>query len=147
MTIDDLVEQLRDRGQRATTARRAVLAELLDAGDTHLTADELARRIHAHHPAIHLSTVYRTLDSLTTAGLIAVARFADQPVTYHLATEVHHHAVCARCGATISFSPRVLEPVARRLERDYGFRADPQHLTIQGLCADCSARSGQSRGS
>jgi len=138
-TIDELVDQLRARGQRATTARRAVLAELLAAGDTHLTADELARRIQAEHPAIHLSTVYRSLDALAEADVISVARFADQPVTYHLATDVHHHAVCSVCGDTINLPAGILAPVQKRLLRDHGFVADPHHLTITGTCARCSA--------
>ena len=47
-TIDDLVDELRARGQRATVARRAVLEALLEAGDAHLTADELAPRVREH---------------------------------------------------------------------------------------------------
>ncbi|MFN8037633.1 MAG: Fur family transcriptional regulator [Acidimicrobiales bacterium] len=138
-TIDDLVAELRARGQRVTVARRAVLVELLAAGDTHVTADELARRIHAEHPAIHLSTVYRSLDALAEAEVISVARFADQPVTYHLATDVHHHAVCSVCGDTINLPAGILAPVQKRLLRDHGFVADPHHLTISGTCARCSA--------
>jgi len=138
ITIDELIDQLRARGQRATTARRAVLGELLAAGDSHLTADELARRIHERHPAIHLSTVYRTLDALTAAELIVPAPFSDQPATYHLRTDVHHHAVCTRCGATFVLRPAVLEPVLRRLLRDHGFHADPRHLTIAGRCEACA---------
>ena len=141
-TIDDLIDQLRARGQRSTTARRAVLVQLLEAGDTHLTAEELARRIHTDHPAIHLSTVYRTLDALTDADIIIVARFGDQPVTYHLKSDVHHHAVCVTCGDTLNLPPGVLEPVRRRLLRDYGFEADPRHLTITGTCARCAAARG-----
>lgn len=138
ITLEDLVAELRDRGQRATTARRAVLAEILAAGDTHLSAEDLARRIQRQHPAIHLSTVYRTLDALTEAGLIAVARFRDQPVTYHLAVDVHHHALCTNCGATINLPPGALDPLRRRLRRDHGFRADPRHLTIPGVCERCA---------
>ena len=138
VTLDELVEQLRSRGQRATTARRAVLAELLAAGSTHLTADELARRIQSDHPAVHLSTVYRTLEALTDAGLLTVARFRDEPVTYHLASDVHHHAVCTACGATLDLAPSVLDPVRRRLRREHGFVAEPHHLTIPGLCARCA---------
>lgn len=138
VTIDDLMVELRSAGQRATTARRAVLEELLAAGDNHLAADELARRVGARHPTIHLSTIYRTLDVLTDAGIITLARFADQPATYHLTGDIHHHAVCSRCGATVSFPPSVLEPVRRSLLRDFDFHADPHHLTIAGLCGRCA---------
>ncbi len=139
ITVEDLVDQLRRKGQRSTTARRAVLAELIEAGDEHLTAEELARRIQVRHPAIHLSTVYRTLDVLTDAGIIAVARIGHQPVTFHLTSDVHHHAVCTRCGTTLNLPPDVLDLVSRRLQRDFGFRADPHHLTINGICGSCLA--------
>jgi Fur family transcriptional regulator, ferric uptake regulator len=138
-TIDDLVDELRAHGQRATVARRAVLEALLQAGDQHLTADELAPRVRETHPAIHLSTVYRTLDALAEANVIVLARFADRPATYHLATDRHHHAICSRCGKTISLPIGVLDPVRRRLLRDHGFHADPHHLTIPGLCRECAA--------
>ncbi len=141
MTIDALMDELRQAGQRATVARRAVLEELLAAGETHLTAEELARQVRAEHPAIHLSTVYRTLDSLTDAGIIAPARLADHPATYHLTGDVHHHAVCTRCEAVISLPATMFEPVRTRLRRDHGFRADPHHLTITGLCASCAAEA------
>lgn len=123
-----------------TTARRAVLGELIAAGDVHLNVDELARRVNTLHPDIHLSTVYRTLDALRDAGLIIEARFADQPTTYHLAGDRHHHAVCSECGVTINLPASTFDQLARRLERDYGFRADPHHLTIPGRCATCAAR-------
>ncbi len=137
-TVEDLLSRLRAGGQRVTTARRAVLAEIVAAGSVHLTADDMARRIGAEHPDIHLSTIYRTLDALTDAGIVAVARFRDEPVTYHLTDDVHHHAVCTTCGATLVLEPDVLDPVRRRLLRDHGFVADPHHLTIGGTCARCA---------
>lgn len=145
LTIDELIDQLRARGQRATTARRAVLAELLAAGDTHLTADELARRIHANHPAMHLSTVYRTLDALTDAEILTVARFNDQPVTYHLTTDVHHHAICSHCGTTLNLAASAIKPLQMHLLKHYGFHAHPRHLTIQGRCAECADIDGNDR--
>ena len=140
-TIDELMAELRRSGQRSTVARRAVLEQLLAAGSDHLTADELASRVRTEHPAIHLSTVYRTLDALAEAALISPARFADHPVTYHLTGDVHHHAVCSSCGTTLSLPASVFGPVRTRLRRDYGFEADPHHVTISGRCEAC-ARGG-----
>jgi Fur family transcriptional regulator, ferric uptake regulator len=136
--VDELLSRLRAAGQRSTTARRAVLAEIVGAGSVHLTAEDLARRIEAEHPDIHLSTIYRTLDALTEAGIISVARFRDEPVTYHLTDDVHHHAVCTTCGTTLDLPPGILDPVRRKLADDYGFHAEPHHLTIVGTCDSCS---------
>ena len=41
VSIDDLMSDLRSSGQRATTARRAVLEQLVDDGEHHLSADVL----------------------------------------------------------------------------------------------------------
>lgn len=138
VTVDELVGELRARGLRSTTARRAVLEEVVAAGDRHLTTEELGRRVGAVHPEIHRSTVYRTLDALCGAGILSPAPFADRPATYHLTTDVHHHAVCERCGVTLQLDADDLEPLRRRLEREHGFRARPRHLTIEGRCASCS---------
>jgi Fur family ferric uptake transcriptional regulator len=138
VTLDELMSELRRKGQRATTARRAVLAELLAAGETHLSAEELARRVGAEHPAIHLSTIYRTLDALEEAGLITLARFDEHSATYHLTDDVHHHAVCTHCGRTLSLPPTLFEALTEQILHDFDFHADPHHLTINGLCGDCA---------
>jgi len=138
VTLDDLMTELRRKGQRATTARRAVLAQLLAAGDTHLPVEELAKRVGGEHPEIHLSTIYRTLDALEGAGLIVHARFEEHSATYHLADDEHHHAVCTRCGRTLSLPLELFEPLDAQLLDRFDFHADPHHLTINGLCGDCA---------
>lgn len=136
--LADLVAELRARGLRATTARLRVLEQLAAAGDAHLTADELAQRVADTTPGVHLSTIYRTCDALVDAGILAPAPLTDGRSSFHLAGDSHHHAVCSRCGATVSLPPEALEPLRRRLRRDHGFEADPHHLTITGLCRRCA---------
>ena len=58
--ITRTLDALRREGRRVTTARRLVV-ELLARTTEHLTADDLATRIHDAHPEIHLSTVYRDM--------------------------------------------------------------------------------------
>ena len=139
-TIDELLDHLRQRGDRVTVARRAVLEELLDEPDSHLTAEELADRIHRRHPDLHLSTVYRTVEFLEQAGLLTQVHVGHGPSSYHFAADRHHHAVCQRCGAEVELPGDLFGPVVARLHRDYGFEADPHHLAISGTCAACAER-------
>jgi Fur family ferric uptake transcriptional regulator len=136
--IDSLIAELRRKGQRSTTARRAVLEQLLAAGDAHLGVDELAARVAAEHPSVHLSTIYRTLDALEEVGLVTRAPLGDHPASYHLTHDVHHHAVCSECATVLNLAPSMFEDVWLRLQEESGFRADPHHLTIDGLCRDCA---------
>lgn len=135
--LDDLVARLRAAGERSTTARRLVLAALLDAGQDHPSAEQLAASIQRTNPDVNLSTVYRTLEVLDSAGLVIRAGVGDGATTYHLVDDPHHHAVCDRCGAVIVLPAGAFDAVVRRLDRDHGFSARPSHLTVGGLCADC----------
>ena len=56
------------------------------------------RRVsHDAHPEIHLSTVYRTLDSLHEWGLVEHVHRPHGPSFFHLAG-AHRHLVCEQCG-------------------------------------------------
>lgn len=57
------VEILRRAGHRATPQRVAVLSAFRDS-DTHVTAEELFKRVEGRIPGMTLSTVYRTLPRL-----------------------------------------------------------------------------------
>jgi Fe2+ or Zn2+ uptake regulation protein len=136
--VDDLVDRLRTRGERVTTARRLVLAALLAAGHDHVSAEQVAAEIQRTNPEINLSTIYRTLDVLEAADLVIRAGFGSgSATTYHLVDDPHHHAVCDRCGLVIDLPPSSFDAVVRRLEREHGFAARPNHLTIGGRCASC----------
>jgi Fur family transcriptional regulator, ferric uptake regulator len=137
-TVEALLDQVRARGGRITTARRVVLAELLAADSQHLSAEQLVVRVNNQHPDIHLSTIYRTLEYLEDAGILVEVRLGGDPASYHFADHVHHHAICDRCGSMIELSDSALAPMVNRLQRDYGFLAAPRHLIIGGLCQRCA---------
>jgi Fe2+ or Zn2+ uptake regulation protein len=139
--VAPLLDRVRASGGRITPARRAVLEVLVEAGSDHLSADEIAERVHASAPQVHLSTVYRNLDSLEEAGVLRRARLGDGPASYHLAADEHHHAVCDRCGVVIRVPAEAFAPVVDALAREHGFRAEPRHVTIDGLCATCASES------
>ncbi len=136
-TMDELIDELRANGHRVTTARRAVLQEVLDAGDRHLSAEDLAELIRRRQPDVHLSTVYRTVEVLESAGILTQVRVGHGPGTYHLAQDRHHHAVCDSCGQVVEVSATLLTSVVDQLDRQIGFAARPRHLTIDGTCARC----------
>ena len=105
--------RLREQGRRVTTARRMVL-EGLGQTDEHVTADILARWIQHIHPEIHLSTVYRTLDSLCEWGLIVQIRRTHGAAFFHLAP-THQHVMCEVCGRIEDIPASAFDDLAERL--------------------------------
>jgi Fur family ferric uptake transcriptional regulator len=138
--VDAVLQHMRERGGRITTALRAVV-EVLAASDDHLTAQAIGAAVQAAHPAIHVSTVYRALDRLSEAGMVSHLHVGHAPVVYHLGHDHHGHLVCGRCGAVLDVPATVLRPVATQVARDYGFTVEPSHLALGGLCSGCGAAS------
>ena len=130
---DEMLNQLREQGGRVTTARRLVVATLIDA-TTHLTAEDLAATIQAQHPEVHLSTVYRTLDSLEKLGIVEHTHIGHGASVYHVGM-THQHLVCEECGPVIDVprsSPRELRETLRQ---QYGLRVAHRTLRLLGRCA------------
>jgi len=131
------LEALRTEGRRITTARRLVV-ELLARTTDHLTADDLATRIHDAHPEIHLSTVYRTLDSLRAWGLLEHVHQPSGPSFFHLAG-AHRHLVCEQCGRIHDVPAAEFDALVDRIREQYDFELHVGHVALVGQCRDHEA--------
>jgi Fur family ferric uptake transcriptional regulator len=133
ITADELLDRLRQQGGRVTTARRLVISTLLGATN-HVTAEMLAATIHERHPEVHLSTVYRTLDSLEKLGIVEHTHVGHGPAVYHVGVS-HQHLVCEECGAVIDVPMHLLADVQHALRENYGFELHIGHFALLGRCA------------
>ena len=133
ITAESMLDQLRQQGQRVTTARRLVVSTLIDA-TSHVTAEDLAAKVQQEHPEVHLSTVYRTLDSLEKLGIVEHTHVGHGPAVYHVGV-THQHLVCEECGAVIDVPTQLLEGVGESLRRQYGFELHIGHFALLGRCA------------
>ena len=142
MHIDSetLLNALRSQGLRITRARRAVCAVVADRHSEHLTAASILEEVQADPAArADQSTVYRTLDALEQAGLLVHSHLGHSAAVYHLASEAaHQHVVCDRCGATASVPAAGLSEWLRELQDTTGYRVDPTHFAVTGVCPDCA---------
>lgn len=136
--VDELVDVLRRHGERVTTARRALLAALVDADD-HMAAEELASEVRRSHPEVHRATIYRSLETLAQLGIVEHSHLGHGPAVYHLADDVHQHLVCEDCGAVIEAPPELFLDFARGLRRRFGFEISLRHFAVVGRCGPCAA--------
>ncbi len=133
------MQRLRDHGERVTKARRALI-DVLATCEDHLSADDIADRLADSHRA----TVYRTLDSLVRAGIVAHVHLPHGAATYHLVDtdRAHLHLLCRVCGEILDAAPDLLDEVRERLESSAGFRLDPDHVALTGWCRACVPGDG-----
>ncbi len=98
-------------------------------------------RVREKYPYANISTVYRTLDLLKELGLAAEISMGDGIVRYHARENSrHHHLVCTKCGSMLDLPESDLEPLAKSLSKNHGFKADIHHLAIFGLCSKCQKK-------
>ncbi len=142
---DDYVARLRRLRVRVTPQRLLVL-EALAAHGGHMTADAVLQWAVERYPALNLATVYRTLDLLISLGLVAQTDLGSGVTHFELVGESpHHHLVCERCGAVEEMDAALFVPLQQRLLERYGFRSNPRHVALFGLCHDCVAKTEAQR--
>ena len=137
--VGTILHQLRSDGSRLTAARRALVEALVEADDHHVTADDLVAAVHRSAPAVHRSTVYRTLDALEQAGVVEHVHLGHGRAVYHLTDDRHHHLVCDRCGTVVEVPEGVVAPLRDELADGYGFVVSGRHFALPGVCRACAA--------
>lgn len=130
---------------RRSTKQRAAVVELLAQIDDFRSAQELHDELRKRGDGIGLTTVYRTLQSLSEAGEIDVLRTDTGEAIYRrCSTHHHHHLVCRHCGRTVEVEGPAVERWAEKIASGHGFSDISHTVEIVGTCAECSARLAQS---
>lgn len=130
-------EALKADGLRMTHQRLEVIRELASATH-HPDADELFRAVRKRVPTISRDTVYRTLSTLASRGLIeriaakGAARF-DPDVS------MHHHFECVRCGRILDLGTDDLGGLDIPADLSGVGEVTSVRLEIKGVCAACTA--------
>ena len=134
-TLELLLGELRRRGQRITTGRRAITEVVVAAED--LSAEEIVNRVQRDHPDVHPSTVYRTLETLEEAGLVEHVHLGHGPARWQLANNPSHHLVCESCGTVQLVGREWFDEARSRIEAEFGFAIALHHFATVGRCASC----------
>jgi Fur family transcriptional regulator, ferric uptake regulator len=135
--VTGLHDRLRARGLRLTPQRQLVLEAVVGLG--HATPDDILEQVRRTAAGVNISTIYRTLELLEGIGLVTHTHLSHGAPTYHSsAVPKHVHLVCRSCKRVSDVDPDVVAPMVQRLQREEGFETDVAHLTVFGLCRNCS---------
>lgn len=135
-------EALKADGMRMTHQRLEVIGEIA-AARNHPDADELFTAVRARVPTISRDTVYRTLATLVSRGLVdrisapGAARF-DPDVSSH------PHFVCTNCGRVIDLG--IATPVEYVVPSGVDGVAEVTSVRVEvkGLCTECATTTSGS---
>lgn len=132
-------ELLRERGERLTPQRRAVLKVMQDSHG-HLSMEDVDSRLREQGDDIATASVYRILAWLTEQELVCITDVGARDVVYeYLGNRRHHHLICSQCGSEQEVPFGLISPVTNSVYKNYGFEARIDHLAIFGTCRECAA--------
>jgi Fur family iron response transcriptional regulator len=86
-----VIDRLRAAGLRPTRQRIALAKLLFEAGDRHVTAEELHGEALSGNVRVSLATVYNTLHQFTAAGLLRQVVVDSGRSYFDTNTLDHHH--------------------------------------------------------
>src|SRR3954464_13905937 len=106
--LETALATVRERGLRASLARRALLTALV-AAERPVPAEAIARGLDGRVPPSDVASVYRNLDVLERAGIVRRLRAGGRAAVYTLATSPDAgYVACERCGEVRAAEPRAI---------------------------------------
>ncbi|MFF7633134.1 Fur family transcriptional regulator [Kitasatospora sp. NPDC008050] len=141
---------MKDRGGevgligRPTPQRTEVLRALAGRGEF-VSAQLLHAGLLAVGSRVGLSTVYRTLTALATAGRADVVRDVngEKLFRYRPDEDHRHYLICRHCGSSVPVDSGPVEAWADEVARTSGFAQVQHTVELAGVCADCLAADGE----
>ena len=136
-------QELKRAGLKVTLPRMKILEILETSEPSHLTAEDIYRRLLESGEEIGLATVYRVLTQFEAAGLVHRHHFEGGQAVFELDRGHHHdHIVCVECGHVEEFYDEVIEARQKAVAAAAGFEISDHSLILYGRCkrADCPNR-------
>lgn len=128
--MSEISEMLSQKGLKCTRQRMEILTVLRNA-DAPVTAETIFSQLSR----LSLSTVYRTLEKFTEAGIVSKQIFGSGNEMYYELTFMkhRHYAVCLSCHRV-----RYLDGCPVKEIGMNGFTVTGHRLELFGYCSDCS---------
>ena len=117
-----------------STRQWVAISSLLETLDDFRSAQELHDELRRRGENIGLTTVYRTLQSMSAAGMLDTLRNDTGESVYRRCSEHHHHHLaCRNCGSTVEVRDHEVEVVAEVVNETRILRCQPHHRDLRHL--------------
>lgn len=134
------LEQLcTEKGITLTHQRLEIFREVASSSD-HPSVEQIYNKLKSKLPMISLDTVYRTLSTLETIGIIAKVSVADNKGRFDANLVPHHHLVCTGCKGIFDFYWPAFDKLQLPPEAQRWGKVVAKQVELRGICEDCLKR-------
>lgn len=132
---------LKERGLKNTKHRTTILEFLKDIRQP-VTAEQIYCDLKEKNISINLSTVYRTLETLSDKELILRHSVAgESKALFEYNNRIHkHYLICIGCKKILSVENCPLHEYEKILEKNTDFLITGHKLDVYGYCPECQKK-------
>ena len=124
-------KEIRSAGFKVTHGRRAILRILENDENTHLSADDIHKKLLESNDEVGIATIYRVLNQFVTAGICIRHNFETGQSLYELTPNHHHdHMVCLSTGKVVEFEDAMIEERQKKVAAEKGYRIVDHSLVL-----------------
>lgn len=124
--------------RRNFSRKRQAILGVLQATDTHPTAEWVYQALKPSYPNLSLGTVYRNLTRFREDGLIVSVGVVGGQERFDADLHPHGHFVCKRCGAVLDLAePMPLGAEDAESVAPPGAQVESFELLLRGICPNC----------
>lgn len=136
--MTDIESLLKSSGLKSTKQRKAIF-EIIYERDIPATAEDVYFQLKNSDVSANLSTVYRTLETMSDCGLIKkLGIVGETKAFYEIFGVVHRHfLVCIGCKKILPIPGCPLKEYEKSLEEQTGYEISGHRLDIYGYCPEC----------
>ncbi len=130
--------ELQQKSIKMTRQRKEILRLFLTQTHHLFTASEIQQQLVEEGHQMDLSTIYRNLEILASAGVLRHIALNDNIARYELITEHHHHhLICLGCNKTEIIDLCPFQEINRYVTTQTDFLPTEHRFEIYGYCKDC----------
>lgn len=135
--LNQLILTLKERGQRITPQRLAILRILADEKG-HPSVEKIYDAVVKDFPTTSLATVYKTITLLKEIGEVLELEFSHGSNRYDGNKPFPHpHVICTSCKSIVDPDLESLVAMTAEVSEQTGFNVVNHRLDFYGLCPEC----------
>jgi Fur family peroxide stress response transcriptional regulator len=135
------MNQMQKSGPYRHSRQRDRILELLQATQSHPTANWLFDSLRKEFPRLSMGTVYRNIGILVEQGRLKRMAFGSTFDRLDANVEQHYHFLCERCEAILDLDLPVDLGIDGWIDGNRGFVVHRHELRFHGLCPKCAVKA------
>jgi Fur family peroxide stress response transcriptional regulator len=137
--MKNLTSTFKTRNLKLTPQRIAVY-EMLKGTKSHPSAEAVYNDISERYPTMSLATVYKTLKTLVSVGLVQELNVGEGNFRYDANAVPHPHITCLDCGRVDDVEGADLSFINTLIKEQTDYTVLSNKIYFYGICPRCRGK-------